>query len=96
MNFLSAYHAVDDQFRLLFLIKIPIAVARFRQNTIVVMWISNDAAGNRMIFSVMIWVHVGTAILFHLSLFKLVGVVSRWINDLGVTIDADRGLDVLR
>ena len=47
-----------------------------------------------MVFLVKLGVHVGTAILPHLSLFEFVGVVSRWTHGLGISRDADRGLDV--
>ena len=47
-----------------------------------------------MVILVMRGVHVGTAILPHLSLFEFVGVVSRWTHGLGISLDADRGLDV--
>ena len=48
-----------------------------------------------MVILVMRGVHVGTAILPHLSLFEFVGVVSRWTHGLAISLDADRGLDVL-
>ena len=94
-DFWIAYDAVNYKFKSVFVINIPLAVARFWPKIHGIAWIATNAKGDKMIFFVMFGVHVGAAILPHMSLFDFVGVVSRWKHGLGVALHADRGMNIL-
>ena len=87
--------AMQEIFQAILFLCIPLAAPRFGPQVPRVVRVAADLKGDQVILFVMTGINVGIAVLADLPLLEPIGVTGWRPDCFGVSLDADRGLDVL-